>query len=527
MSEEDSSDSDKKAYENMSLPPLNIDNVTDGSNFDPIDPWSYGFVHDLDAALGSELADLLADRRRRSMSRFVPSTLDQSDPALEPTWRCSPPPNDLVDRRVEITGPAVDYKMVAKAMASGAQGYMIDSEDSLSPTWTNVLATQRNIFRLVHAPRGAHPRPTIHYRPRGLHLQEAHFGTPAALFDFGMFAYWNARDLVERGSGPYLYLPKLEHEHEANWWCRAMDWVEDRLELPKNTFRCTVLVETLPALLRIEAIVYALKTRLTGLNVGRWDYAFSCIKTLGGCHEQYTVPDASAISMTTPQMLEYARWVVHVAHARGCHAIGGMAAQVPNRKDPNINGLAMAAVAIDKKREVELGHDGTWVAHPDLIPVALAAFDSVLQGRVEQKTVMPTGPTSLDTTVICSSIDGAVTKHGISAAARAALLYLDAWLDGRGCVALDGKMEDAATCEVSRCLLWLWARGHGRLDDGEWINGDIVIWVVRGEAAALGAGGIALRHEGVELLIDSITSPSMPDFITIPAYNILAKIVNS
>jgi len=318
---------------------------------------------------------------------------------------------------------------------------------------------------------------------------------------------------LERGSGAYLYLPKLETEAEARFWHLVAGWMEDRLGLPRWTVRFTVLVETLPALLRLEPIVWVLRQRLTGLNVGRWDYIFSCIKTLR--HEGYVLPDRRELTMSQPQLAEYARWVVNVAHRRGCHAIGGMAANVPNRRDPVATADAFEAVRLDKEREVGLGHDGTWVAHPDLVSVARAAFDGGLAGRVEQLDVVP-GPATLDVALATSPVWGEVTWDGVREAARSALVYLDAWLGGNGCVAMAGKMEDAATVEISRALLWSWIRG-GQVsrEDAE--------TVVRGEEAALVAAGTEPRRETVSLLLSAILALDPPEFITLPAYDVLVE----
>lgn len=502
-------------------------------DFNPIDPWSHGFVVELTERFSGSLNDLLAARRDRRRAGVISTmTLPVKPMVSSPDWRCSPPPDELVDRRIEITGPGVDPKMVLTALNSGAQGYMVDSEDSLSPTWSNVVATQRNLYAAVrralrYEDRELAANPAVlHYRPRGLHMFEAHLEVdgrpvPASLFDFGLFVYWNAKELVRRGSAPYVYLPKLETEQEADWWDGVMSWTEARLGLPLDVIRCTVLVETLPGLLRLEPIVYELRDRLVGLNVGRWDYIFSCIKTLA-TDELYLLPDREAMSMSTPQLTEYARWVVNVAHRRGCHAIGGMAAHVPNRRDPVATRAAVEAVSVDKFREASRGHDGTWVAHPDLVTPAREAFDRVLAGRVEQREVVP-GETVLDVATVMTPLAGGVTWQGIRDAARGALLYLDAWLGGSGCVAIDGKMEDVATAEISRALLWHWAMRGVVLEGGEWIGAERIVAIVRGETAALAAAGNEPRAAAVDLLISSITSQDPPEFITVPAYDILVK----
>ena len=493
-----------------------------------IDPWSEGFLIDLVRTFRLELEGLLA-ARRRPLSEVL------KDPELlgvrESGWRCAPTPADLVDRRVEITGPGVEAKMVIGALNSGAQGYMVDGEDSLCPTWSNVIATHRNLYGAVRRTLtvdregtkvGVCARPAVlHYRPRGLHMVESNFrvdaiAAPAALFDAGLFLYWNAVELVKRGSGPYLYLPKLESPAEAAWWSRVAGWCESRLGLAAGTIRFTVLVETLPLLLRLETVVWELRDRLTGLNVGRWDYIFSCIKSLRD-DPGYVLPDRASLHMGAPPLAEYARWVVNVAHRRGCHAIGGMAAQVPNRRDEAATARAYEAVDADKSREVALGHDGTWVAHPDLVHVARAAFDRVLQGRVEQRWRVP-GNSVLNVGLVTQPVVGSVTVGGVCEAARSAVVYLDAWLRGNGCVAMAGKMEDAATAEISRALLWQWGRWKVEIEGGGYATEEWIVGVLKGEAAALAAAGAEPLPITVKLLVDVVSIPNPPDFITTVAY---------
>lgn len=500
------------------------------AEFNPIDPWSHEFLKELVREFGPELDVVRVDRERRNgaIGGPLPGLMFTQEPAevIDKTWRCAPPPRDLLDRRVEITGPGVDAKMVLNALNSGASGYMVDGEDSLSPTWQNVVATQRNMYyavrrflRVGDKELVANPA-VLHYRPRGLHMVESNFEVdgkpaPAVLVDFGLFAYWNAFELLRRGSGPYVYLPKLETEGEAAWWCRVMTWTEQRLHVPSGSFRCTVLVETLPGLLRLEPIVWALRGRLVGLNVGRWDYIFSCLKTMA-FDPDYALPDRSAITMDTPALAEYARWVVNVAHRRGVHAIGGMAAHVPSRRDPVATAAAVEAVRADKRREVLMGHDGTWVAHPDLVPVAMEVFATSLGERVEQRHVVP-GDAVLDRSVALGSIRGSVSEAGIREAARTLLQYVDAWLDGSGCVAIDGKMEDAATAEISRALLWHWVK-RGVMSKGDVAN------VLRGEGAALAAAvGAEPKRTTMRLVLESTLSNRLPEFFTSSAYEALLE----
>lgn len=502
-----------------------------------IDPWSTEFVDALVRRFNPELSQLLRERDMRRDHRHsrLRAVLEQPPVGRRDSdWRCAPPPPDLVDRRVEITGPASDFRMAVKALNSGAQGYMVDGEDSLAPTWEGVLRTQSTLTGISRRTLGVLKdtgdvpiRPdaaTLHYRPRGLHLVEKHWqvdgrAAPAALVDVGLFLFHNARELVARGSGPYVYLAKLESEWEARFWDRVFDWCEEWLGLPRNTVRTTILVETLPGLLRLEDIVWAQQHRLTGLNVGRWDWIFSAIKTLNN-HADYVLPNRGAITMDTPPLAEYARWVVNVAHRRGCHAIGGMAAQVPSRKDPDAAAGAHAAVRRDKAREVALGHDGTWVAHPDLVSTALAAWEEKLGDGPNQLWVVP-GASQLDVKAVTSPPSGPRTAEGVREAVRTVLRYTSAWLDGNGCVALDGKMEDAATAEICRALLWQWVARGADLDDGTRVTVDRVDAVVRGETEALVAEGWTPRPEAVDLLVRHVINSQLPDYLTTDAYEVL------
>jgi len=501
-----------------------------------IDPWSTQFIDRLVRQFRDELQTLLRERAAlRSDPRGIEAytSLPVTWALQNPLWRVRAVPMDLIDRRVEITGPGVDPKMAITAMNCGAQGYMVDGEDSLAPTWSNVIRTQETLIGIVRRSLRAEGRDgtihaidpgsqtVLHYRPRGLHMIEAHYRVddapvPAALFDAGLFLHHNARELLARGSGPYLYLPTLLTEFEARFWSRVLRWCEEELQLPDCSIRVTVLVETLPALLRLEPIVWALRERLTGLNVGRWDYMLSLIRTL---HRDagYVLPDRSQMTMETGPLAEYARWVVRTAHRRGAHAIGGMAAHVPSRKDPDGSRRALEAVHNDKLREVTLGHDGTWVAHPDLVTTALNAFTGSLQWSREQRWVK-TGPETLDVDLVTRPIPGHVTLDGVRDAVRGTLLYLDSWLHGSGCVALDGRMEDAATAEINRALLWQWIARGVRTDDGVVLDVTRVAGVIRGEAAALAAAGSEPHARALELLFESIMSPEPIDHIITPAY---------
>lgn len=503
-----------------------------------IDPWSKKFVDDLLSEFEEDWHGIHGARAaRRNDPRgefFSVLSMPVPDAVKSPEWRCSPVPRDLLDRKVEITGPAVDAKMAITAANSGASGYMVDGEDSLSPTWKNVVATQENLWGLVHGTlkvtvggkeyKLSKKRAVLHYRPRGLHMVEKNWRegveVPACLVDAGLYLYHNAKALIDRGSGPYIYIAKLETEFEARFWDRVMRWIEENLELPLGSIKLTVLVETLPAAMRLEPIVWALRERLVGLNVGRWDYIFSMIKTLKK-DPGFILPDRSSLVMSADSLVEYARWVINVAHRRGIHAIGGMAANVPSRKDPVAAAAAYNAVRNDKEREVVLGHDGTWVAHPDLVSIAMETFANHLKGKNDQRHIIA-GAAELDIEKLIGVVPGSVTESGVRDAVKTALLYIDAWLGGNGCVAIGGKMEDAATAEISRTLLWQWVEKKAIMDDGRCVTRELVEDILKSETEVFTASGMSPKPESLQIILDSLKK-NPPDFITIPGYAVLTK----
>jgi len=498
-------------------------------------PAAADFVDSAARRFRGDLSCLLAARRalQRDPRGHFAAVAAEPPAVLEPNWRVPLPHRRLLDRRVEITGPAADPRMALKALRSGASGYMVDGEDSLCPTWDAVLRTQSTLTgisrgtlaRTLGAAELGDWAPTLHYRPRGLHLEEVHWlvdgsPAPAPLVDAGLFLWWNAAELLARGEPVALYLPKLESEAEAAWWDGVLEWCEVRLGLPVGTVRVTVLVETLPALLRLESIADALRRRLAGLNVGRWDYIFSAVKVLSRSEEgsHLTLPDRGELTMDSPPLAEYARWVVRVAHSRGAHAVGGMAAQVPSRRDPVAAEAAVAAVRRDKDREWALGHDGTWVAHPDLVPVAMASWEAALGDRLEQLGVLPGAP-HLHLPTVVAQPPGRLTEAGVRGAARTALRYWAAWLEGNGCVALDGRMEDAATAEISGVLLWHWLARGATTAEGRKITADWVSWVVRDETEALAASGGTTRvGEAADLLLRAVITAEPTEFVLAEAY---------
>jgi malate synthase len=454
------------------------------------------------------------------------------------TWSVAPAPADLDDRRVEITGPA-ERKMMINALNSGARVFMADLEDSCSPTWQNVVDGQRNLMDAVRrtlsldlagkAYRLNAATATLVVRPRGWHMLERHIeidgaAASASLVDFGLYFFHNARELLSRGSGPYFYLPKMESHREARLWNDVFNAAQEALGIPRGTIRATVLIETLPASFEMEEILYELREHASGLNAGRWDYLFSFIKTFRSRADK-VLPDRAQLTMTVPFMRAYAERLVQVCHRRGAHAIGGMAAFIPNRKDAEVNARALAKVREDKEREVAMGFDGTWVAHPDLVPVARDVFDRVLGEHPHQKDHAGNDVSIRADQLIDSDVPGGlVTIEGVRMNVEVALLYIEAWLRGSGAVAIHNLMEDAATAEISRTQLWQWIR-HGAAIDGAGEMTREYYLRVRGEELARlsvlpGAGP---RLEEAAALLDMLVAgDSFEEFLTVPGSMLLA-----
>jgi malate synthase len=477
--------------------------------------------------------------RKAAQARFdageLPDFLSSTRAMRESKWSVRPAPVDLQRRWVEITGP-VERKMMVNAFNSGADCFMADFEDANSPTWSNCIEGQGNLLDFVAGrlelttPEGKHYQvgenpATLIVRPRGWHLDEGHVevaGVPvsASLFDAALFIAGNGGSLLEKGSGPYLYLPKMEHHLEARLWNDALLYMEGRLGLPFNSVRVTVLIETLPAAFQMEEILYELRDRIVGLNAGRWDYLFSTIKTLRWNADKI-VPDRAAVTMTVPFMRAYAKLLVATCHKRGAHAMGGMAAFIPNRRDAAVTERALRKVREDKEREAGDGFDGTWVAHPDLVPVARAIFERHLRGEANQlgrtTTLVRDGSALLDLRVPGAAVTEAGVRHNL----RAALLYIESWLRGIGAVAIDNLMEDAATAEISRAQLWQWLHNGVRLPDGRTVDRELVGSLLSEEKARILADGLPKDNrlpEAEELLATVAFSPELPDFLTIPAY---------
>lgn len=473
------------------------------------------------------------ERQRQLNAGATLGFLEETREIREGSWRVALAPPDLEDRRVEITGPT-DAKMVINALQSGAKVFMADFEDALSPTWRNLLQGQVNLQDAVRLElsfrseegkeyrlQGDRPLATLVVRPRGWHLPEKHLsfaGEPisASLFDFGLYFFHNVHERLKRGTAPYFYLPKLESHLEARLWNDVFQFAQDYVGVPRGTIRATCLIETIPAAFEMEEILFELRQHAAGLNAGRWDYIFSMIKKFAQ-HPDKVLPDRSQVTMNVPFMRAYTELLVRTCHRRGAHAIGGMAAFIPSRKDPSINERALTKVAEDKNLEVQTGFDGTWVAHPDLVPVAQKIFDEHLGSRPHQKDrlredVLPQAAKLLDL-----RIEGAqTTEEGVRHNIRVAIQYLNCWLQGLGAVALYNLMEDAATAEISRAQLWQWIRHRVTLNDGRVMTPELYKTFRNEELTRLGS--LAASQEAVELLDGLVLAQEFTEFLTLPAY---------
>jgi malate synthase len=496
------------------------------------------FVADLQRRFDAHRRALLRARHGRQAqfdAGHLPDFLPETASVRERDWRVGPTPTDLDDRRVEITGPA-EPKMMINALNSGARVFMADFEDSLSPTWANVVEGQAALRDAVRrrltfrSPEGKDYRlnestATLLVRPRGWHLVERHIlvdGEPisASLFDLGLFLFHNGRAALERGSGPYFYLPKLESHREARLWNDVFLAGQDALGIPRGSIRATVLIETILAAFEMDEILYELREHAAGLNAGRWDYTFSLIKKF---HDRpdMVLPDRAQVTMAVPFMRAYTQLLVRTCHRRGAHAIGGMSAFIPNRRDLEVTERALAKVREDKERESGDGFDGTWVAHPDLVPIATDIFDGVLGARPHQKEVTREDVEVTAGELLDTRIEGGrVTEAGVRGNVSVALRYLDSWLQGTGAAAIDNLMEDAATAEISRSQLWQWRRHGTRLEEGEVMTGDLYRRVRDEELARIGASGaIGRLEEAARLLDELVLGDAFTEFLTIPAYD--------
>lgn len=504
-------------------------------------PDALAFVAKLHRATAERRQELLRARqeRRQQISkgqdpRFLPETESIRN---DPEWRVAPPAPGLTDRRVEITGP-VDKKMTINALNSGAKVWLADMEDSSTPTWRNVIQGQLNLTdALEHridftSPEGkeyklraAEELPTIVVRPRGWHLPEKHMlidGAPVAggIVDFGLYFFHNARRLIAQGKGPYFYLPKIENHLEARLWNDIFVLAQDLLGIPQGTIRATVLIETITAAFEMEEILYELREHAAGLNAGRWDYIFSLIKNFRTRGPRFVLPDRGQVTMTQPFMRAYTEQLVRACHKRGAVAIGGMAAAVPNRKDEEANAIAFEKVRADKTREAADGFDGSWVAHPDLVPVCREVFDGVLGDRPNQLDRLREDVTPDDRALIdISSTTGTITEQGVRNNIEVGIRYIESWLRGNGAVAIHNLMEDAATAEISRSQLWQWIFSRAITDAGDVITREWVEDMLDEEFAKLE------RFEGDRFadardIFEEVTlGNEFPAFLTLPAYD--------
>ena len=501
-------------------------------------PEAIGFAVELEREFGAERRRLLARRaavQRRLDGGWKPDFLPETEAIRGGDWRVAPIPPDLQDRRVEITGPT-DRKMVINALNCGANVFMADFEDANTPTWDNLIEGQANLSEAVRRTiTFDDPQTGRHYslngktavlfvRPRGWHLPEKHVlvdgeSMSGALFDFALFFFHNAKELVARGTGPYFYLPKLESHLEARLWNNVFLHAQARLGLPKGTIRATVLIETILAAFEMDEILWELRDHSAGLNCGRWDYIFSFIKKFAE-DPNCVMPDRGQVTMTTHFLRSYSLLLIKTCHRREVHAMGGMAAQIPIRDDPGANEAAMEKVRADKQREAGDGHDGTWVAHPGLVTIAKEIFDREMpQPNQIARKRQDVHVTASDLLAVPK---GTITEAGLRQNLNVGIGYIEAWLRGTGCVPLYNLMEDAATAEISRAQVWQWIRHGAQLDDGRTIDRALCRAALGEELAKLRASnGYRVYGQAAELFAKLTEAPAFAEFLTVPAYEMI------
>jgi malate synthase len=501
---------------------------------DVLSPEALGFLADLHAEFGQRRQELLDQRRQRQSELNAgvrPDFLPGTAAVRAGDWRVDPVPGAIAERKVEITGP-VDKKMMINALNSGASVFMADFEDATSPTWSNLVEGQENLVAAYErrlqletsekSYRLHEDVATLFVRPRGWHLPEKHLlidGEPisASLFDFGLYLFWGGRAALEAGAAPYLYLPKLENHLEARLWNDVFVFGQERLGIPAGTIKATVLIETILAAFEMDEILYELRHHSAGLNAGRWDYIFSVIRKMRGW-EDVVFPDRAQVTMTVPFMRAYTDLQVATCHRRGAHAIGGMAAFIPNRRDPEVTEKALAKVTEDKDREARQGCDGTWVAHPDLVPVARAAFDRVLGERSHQLDRLPDrAEVGANDLLDFHIADGSITEGGVRSNIRVGLLYLASWLSGTGAAAIDNLMEDVATAEIARSQIWQWINRQAQTREGDTIDAEFVSRLASEEREA---SAVDLA-DAWKVFSEVALGEEFVDFLTIPAYQLL------
>ncbi|MFF8828182.1 malate synthase A [Streptomyces sp. NPDC015131] len=505
------------------------------------------FVAELHRRFTPRRDELLARRaeRRAEIARtstldFLPETAQLRE---DDSWKVAPAPAALNDRRVEITGPT-DRKMTINALNSGAKVWLADFEDASAPTWENVVLGQLNLIDAYerridftdprtgksYALKPAEELATVVMRPRGWHLEERHLRfdgrpVPGALVDFGLYFFHNAQRLIDLGKGPYFYLPKTESHLEARLWNEIFVFAQDYVGIPQGTVRATVLIETITAAYEMEEILYELRDHAAGLNAGRWDYLFSIVKNFRDGGQKFVLPDRNAVTMTAPFMRAYTELLVRTCHKRGAHAIGGMAAFIPSRKDAEVNKVAFEKVKADKDREAGDGFDGSWVAHPDLVPIAMASFDAVLGEKPNQKDRLREDVSvAAGDLIAIDSLDAKPTYDGLRNAVQVGIRYIEAWLRGLGAVAIFNLMEDAATAEISRSQIWQWINAGVVFENGEKATAELARKVAAEELAAIRAeiGDEAFTagrwQQAHDLLLKVSLDEDYADFLTLPAY---------
>jgi malate synthase len=498
------------------------------------------FLGELAERFAPRVEQLLKAREQRQQrldAGDLPDFLPETRAIRDGVWTVAPIPTDLQDRRVEITGPT-DRKMIINALNSGARVFMADCEDSLAPSWENVVGGQANLRDAVRrqidftSPEGkayrlADKTAVLIVRPRGWHLYEKHLlqggqPIPGALVDFGLYLFHNHGELRSRGTGPYFYLPKMESHREARLWAEVFDFAERRLGIEHGTIKCTVLIETILAAFEMDEILFELRDYIVGLNCGRWDYIFSFIKKFAR-RADFLLPERRLITMTTHFMRSYSLLCIKTCHRRGAFAMGGMAAQIPIKNDPIANDAAIAKVRADKEREAGDGHDGTWVAHPGLVPIAMEVFDRLMPTPNQRQRLRE--DVSVTAADLLKIPEGRITEEGLRENVSVSMQYMAAWLCGNGCVPINNLMEDAATAEISRAQIWQWIRhAGGVLDDGRKITAELFREVLATECKTLRArlGETAYsagRFDGAARLLDEITTaPEFATFLTLAAY---------
>jgi malate synthase len=504
-------------------------------------PEAQAFLLKLAARFENRRQELLA--RRRTVQQEIdhgkfPDFLPETEGIRQSDWKVAPIPKDLLDRRVEITGP-VDRKMIINALNSGANVFMADFEDSNSPTWSNNIEGQQNLRDAIRgtiryeSPEGKQYRlgsnlATLLVRPRGWHLDEKHFlveGKPisGALFDFGLFFFHNAAALLSKGTGPYFYLAKLENHQEARLWNDVFCFAQDELGIPRGSIRATVLIETILAAFEMDEILYELRDHSSGLNCGRWDYIFSFIKKFR-THPEFVLPDRSEVTMEVHFLSSYVELLIQICHRRGIHAMGGMAAQIPIRNDAAANEQALEKVRRDKIREVLAGHDGTWVAHPGLVPVAKEIFDKYMPepnqiSAHKNASHKKSAGRTVQAQDLLAVPKGDITEKGLRWNIDVGLQYLHSWLQGSGCVPIYNLMEDAATAEICRAQVWQWVKHGAHLKDGRPVTEEMVKEIIHQRAAEL--GNDEKLRQAARVLEELTTSPEFAEFLTLASYDLL------